>query len=66
MRYGDDNSVTVDESHIMAQLRQITPNISDCFIIDQLLFLEKQADIDKNSWIWSVALQVCLALSDLL
>ena len=49
MRYGDDNSVTVDESHIMAQLRQITPNISDCFIIDQLLFLEKQADIDKNS-----------------
>ena len=29
--------------------RQITPNISDCFIIDQLFFLEKQADIDKNS-----------------
>ena len=38
--------------------RQITPNISDCFIIDQLFFLEKQADIDKNSWIWSEALLV--------
>lgn len=49
-RYGDDGATsTVDESHIMSQLRGITPHISECFLIDQLLFLEKQADIDKSS-----------------
>ena len=48
MRYGDDGATsTVDENHIMSQLRQITPNVTECFIIDQLLFLEKQADIEK-------------------
>ncbi|XP_064393526.1 serine/threonine-protein kinase Nek11-like [Halichondria panicea] len=33
-----------DELVIMAQLREIVPNIRDCFLVDQLVFLEKQTE----------------------
>lgn len=35
---------TIDESTVIAHLKSITPNIRDCFLIDQLVFLEKQAE----------------------
>ena len=34
-----------DENVIMKGLAQIVKNPNDCFIVDQLLFLEAQADI---------------------
>ena len=39
----------VDEGVIMMALRQIVPNVRDCFLVDQLVFLEKQAKaMDAN------------------
>ncbi|CAH1779516.1 unnamed protein product [Owenia fusiformis] len=40
-----DNSTTIDETLIMKKLRKVVPNPSDCFLVDQLLFLEEQAKI---------------------
>lgn len=34
----------VNEAAIAAGLKNITSNIRDCFIVDQLVFLEKQAE----------------------
>jgi hypothetical protein len=31
-----------DESKIFEGLKKITPNTKDCFLVDQLLFLEEQ------------------------
>lgn len=48
-RYKDDGATsTVDEGYIRTQLSKITKNVSDCFYIDQLLFLEVQANIDEK------------------
>lgn len=33
-----------DERSLMAGLRLITSNVRDCFLVDQLVFLEKQVD----------------------
>lgn len=33
-----------DENAIMAGLKAITSNMRDCFLVDQLVFLEKQAE----------------------
>ncbi|XP_071490539.1 uncharacterized protein [Diadema antillarum] len=41
-RFGDMRE-TLDDSTIMRRLRDFVPNVSDCFLIDQLLFLEEQA-----------------------
>ncbi len=38
-----------DELVIMAQLREIVPNIRDCFLVDQLVFLEKQTEPRHSS-----------------
>lgn len=35
---------TVDEKVIMADLHRIVPNVRDCFLVEQLVFLEKQAE----------------------
>ena len=40
-RYADK---AMGESEIMAGLRKIAKNVRDCFLIDQLVFLEKQAE----------------------
>ena len=32
----------VNEADVMCELRKITSNTRDCFIVDQLVFLEKQ------------------------
>ena len=32
----------VNEGVVMRELRRLTPNTRECFIIDQLVFLEKQ------------------------
>ena len=34
----------MDESAIMAGLKTIVTNVRDCFLVDQLVFLEKQAE----------------------
>ena len=34
----------MDESTIMAGLKAIVANVRDCFLVDQLVFLEKQAE----------------------
>ena len=46
-RFGDgaNAGATMDESEIMNGLRQFVKNPSDCFLIDQLLFLEEQVKI---------------------
>lgn len=44
-RFGDggvESGRTMDENQIMNGLRQIVKNPSDCFLVDQLLFLEEQ------------------------
>lgn len=41
-RFGDMKE-TVDDTMIMRKLREYVKNVSDCFLIDQLLFLEEQA-----------------------
>lgn len=33
-----------DEGLIMAKLRAIVSNVRDCFLVEQLVFLEKQAE----------------------
>ncbi|XP_064599370.1 serine/threonine-protein kinase Nek11-like [Liolophura sinensis] len=38
-------SHTADETMIFKGLREIVPNPSDCFLVDQLLFLEEQAKL---------------------
>ena len=40
------NSSEVNEMLVMDELRRLTPNARDCFIIDQLVFLEKQHNTD--------------------
>ena len=40
-RYGNG---LADEREIVAHLRQIVPNVRDCFLVDQLVFLEKQGE----------------------
>lgn len=37
----------VNEGLIMSELKRLTPNTRDCFIIDQLVFLEKQQDSNE-------------------
>ncbi|ELT89257.1 hypothetical protein CAPTEDRAFT_177924 [Capitella teleta] len=39
---------TLNEGEIMRGLRQIVNNPNDCFIVDQLLFLEAQADMSNK------------------
>ena len=34
----------VDERKIMSGLREIVKNVRDCFLVDQLVFLEKQVE----------------------
>ena len=48
VRFGDlrDKS-TIDESKIMADLRKLVTNPSECFSVEQLLFLEEQARVAK-------------------
>lgn len=41
VRQGDGE---VNEGLIMSELKRLTSNTRDCFIIDQLVFLEKQQD----------------------
>ena len=38
------SSAAADERVIMAGLRRIVSNVRDCFLVDQLVFLEKQAE----------------------
>ena len=47
-RYGKDRDGN-DEKDIMDGLRKFVKNPSDCFPIDQLLFLEEQVEISKKS-----------------
>ena len=44
-RFAENDCGTLDETIIMAELRQWVKNPSDCFLVDQLLFLEEQAKI---------------------
>lgn len=49
-RFGDQRSMgdtTLDEGEIMKGLKKYVKNPSDCFLIDQLLFLEEQASFDR-------------------
>ncbi|XP_033104672.1 serine/threonine-protein kinase Nek11-like [Anneissia japonica] len=48
-RFGDKKGgmATLDENAIMKGLRQFVRNPSDCFLVDQLLFLEEQAKMMK-------------------
>ncbi|XP_022106640.1 serine/threonine-protein kinase Nek11-like isoform X2 [Acanthaster planci] len=49
-RFGDRRSAgdtTMDEGEIMKGLKKFVKNPSDCFLIDQLLFLEEQASFDR-------------------
>lgn len=48
-RFGEDkDSKQVDEGRIMHDLGQIVPNANDCFMVDQLLFLEEQAKLTEE------------------
>ena len=48
-RFGDESGTrTVDENRIMKDLKKIVSNPSDCFTIDQLLFLEEQEKLAKR------------------
>ncbi len=40
------DSSEVNEMLVMNELRRLTPNTRDCFIVDQLVFLEKQQNTD--------------------
>ena len=46
-RFGDDKARTMDEGKIMADLRKVVKNPNDCFMVDQLLFLEEQAKLSQ-------------------
>ena len=37
------NDCDYDENKIFEGLKKITPNTSDCFLVDQLLFLEEMS-----------------------
>lgn len=39
------SSPAADEKAIMVGLRRIVPNTRDCFLVDQIVFLEKQAEV---------------------
>ena len=42
-RFGDEVAgKTLDENEIMRELKKIISNPGDCFMLDQLLFLEEQ------------------------
>lgn len=41
MRHGP-NAGNVEENKIFEGLKQFTPNPGDCFVVDQLVFLEGQ------------------------
>eukprot|EP00057_Strongylocentrotus_purpuratus_P018476 XP_011672950.1 PREDICTED: serine/threonine-protein kinase Nek11 isoform X2 [Strongylocentrotus purpuratus] len=45
-RFGDMKE-TMDDTMIMRKLRDYVKNVSDCFLIDQLLFLEEQAKVSS-------------------
>ncbi|XP_063440957.1 serine/threonine-protein kinase Nek11-like isoform X4 [Mytilus trossulus] len=47
-RYEKQNSLDSAEEDIMQGLRKFVKNPSDCFLVDQLLFLEEQAKISKG------------------
>lgn len=47
-RYENQNSLDSAEEGIMQGLRKFVKNPSDCFLVDQLLFLEEQAKINKG------------------
>ena len=34
----------MDENRVIAGLRRIVTNVRDCFLVDQLVFLEKQVE----------------------
>ena len=45
-RFGNQTAgKTMDENEIMRELKKIIPKPADCFILDQLLFLEEQQKI---------------------
>ncbi|XP_038069703.1 serine/threonine-protein kinase Nek11-like isoform X2 [Patiria miniata] len=49
-RFGDRTSAgdtTMDEGEIIKGMKKFVKNPSDCFLIDQLLFLEEQASFDR-------------------
>lgn len=49
-RFGDQHGEkTMDEKKIMEHLRNLVKNPMDCFIVDQLLFLEEQAKV-AEAW----------------
>lgn len=45
LRVARYSSQALDERAIMTGLRGIVPNVRDCFLVDQLVFLEKQAEV---------------------
>ena len=42
MKRARSGSVAVNEEVLMLDLRKIVSNTRDCFLVDQLVFLEKQ------------------------
>jgi len=41
------HTISTTEEDIMQGLRQFVKNPRDCFLVDQLLFLEEQANVAK-------------------
>lgn len=58
-RYEKQNSLDSAEEDIMKGLRKFVKNPSDCFLVDQLLFLEEQAKISK----WWFQYDICMNAS---
>lgn len=52
-RYDSMNTEDKSEEDIMQGLRQFVKNPSDCFLVDQLLFLEEQAHVSKGG-VWQM------------
>ncbi len=48
IRFGDEESI-LSEASIMDGLRGLVTKPRDCFLVDQLLFLEKQEEIRNQS-----------------
>ena len=44
-RFGEGVSANTDETIMMKELRKIVKNPNDCFLVDQLLFLEEQSKL---------------------
>jgi hypothetical protein len=42
-RFCQNNNCDYDENKIFEGLKKITSNTSDCFLVDQLLFLEEMS-----------------------